>query len=80
MKIDFNNFLFIKKIEDFIEDWKLNLRISFLKYQPKAKTLPSWMIADKELPGSSRPKKRDITFKWAVLLLNEQYYLLVWIL
>ena len=42
--------------------------MSFLKYQTRAKTLPIWMMADKEGPGSSIPKKRDITFKWAVLL------------
>ena len=33
-----------------------------------AKTLPSWMIADKEVPGSSIPKKSDTTFRCAVLL------------
>ena len=33
-----------------------------------AKTLPSWIIADKEEPGSSTPNKRDIIFKCAVLL------------
>ena len=33
-----------------------------------ARTLPSWIVADKDAPGSSIPKKRDITFKWAVLL------------
>ena len=49
-------------------DWLLNLKISFLKYQKRAKTLPIWIIADNEDPGSSIPKKRDITFKWAVLL------------
>ena len=42
--------------------------MSFLKYQNIASTLPSWIIADKEWPGSSIPKKRDNTFKWAVLL------------
>ena len=38
-----------------------------------AKTLPSWMVADKEAPGSSIPKKIDITFKWAVLLTGINY-------
>ena len=52
----------------FLEDRLLNLNISFLKYQNRAKTLPSWIIADNEGPGSSIPKKKDITFKWAVLL------------
>ena len=46
----------------------MNLNKSFLKYQIRAKTLPNWIIADKEGPGSSTPKKRDITFKCAVLL------------
>ncbi len=34
----------------------------------RAKTLPSWIIADKEGPGSWIPKNKDMTFKWAVLL------------
>ena len=33
-----------------------------------ARTLPSWIVADKDAPGASIPKKTDITFKWAVLL------------
>ena len=33
-----------------------------------AKTLPSWIIADKEGPGSLMPKRSDMTFRWAVLL------------
>ena len=41
---------------------------SFLKYQTMARTLPSWIVADKDAPGSSIPKKRDTTFKCAVLL------------
>ena len=51
-------------------DWPLNLKISFLKYQNMAKILPSWIIADNEEPGSSMPKRRDITFKCAVLLIG----------
>ena len=51
-------------------DWPLNLKISFLKYQNIAKILPSWIIADNEEPGSSIPKRRDITFKWAELLIG----------
>ena len=51
-------------------DWPLNLKISFLKYQIMAKILPSWIIADNEEPGSSMPKRRDITFKCAVLLIG----------
>ena len=31
-------------------------------------TLPNWIVADKDAPGSSIPKKREITFKCAVLL------------
>ena len=68
IKIDFNN-LFCKKYSRFIfEVGILKLKKSFLKYQTRANTLPSWIIADKEEPGSSIPKKRDMTFKWAVLL------------
>ena len=33
-----------------------------------ARTLPIWIVADKDASGSSIPKKRDITFKCAVLL------------
>ena len=68
IKIDFNNFSCNKLSSVSFWYWSLNLKISFLKYQTKAKTLPIWIIADKEGPGSSIPKKRDITFKWAVLL------------
>ena len=66
--IDQNNLSCIKLSKNFFDDWLLNLLKSFLKYQTKANTLPIWIIADKEGPGSSIPKKRGITFKWAVLL------------
>ena len=39
-----------------------------MKYQKIAKTLPSWITADKEGPGSLIPKRRDTTFRCAVLL------------
>ena len=68
IKIDLNNLSCNKKWKSVFEDWILNLKISFLKYQRSAKTLPNWIIADKDEPGSSIPKKKDITFKWAVLL------------
>ena len=68
IKIDLNNLSWKRYSINFFEDWLLKLKISFLKYTARAKTLPSWIIADKEGPGSSIPKKRDITFKWAVLL------------
>ena len=68
IKIDLNNFSWNKLSNIFFGYWSLNLKISFLKYQTKAKILPIWIIADKEGPGSSIPKKRDMTFKWAVLL------------
>ena len=42
--------------------------MSFLKYQNIAKTLPIWIIADSDEPGSSIPNRSGITFKWAVLL------------
>lgn len=68
IKIDLNNFLYIREFKYFLEYRLLKINISFLKYQKMAKTLPSWIIADKEAPGSSIPKRRDIIFKWAVLL------------
>ena len=68
IKIDPNNLSCKRYSRNFFEDWFLKLKISFLKYKAIAKTLPSWMVADKEAPGSSTPKKIDITFKWAVLL------------
>ena len=68
IKIDLNNLSCKRYSRNLVEDWLLKLKISFLKYQAMAKTLQSWMVADKEAPGSSMPKKRDITFKWAVLL------------
>ena len=68
IKIDLNNLSCKRFSRNFLEDWFLKLKISFLRYQAIAKTLPSWIVADKEAPGSSIPKKRDITFKWAVLL------------
>ena len=68
IKIDFDNLSYNKLPKNFFEDWLFNLKISFLKYQKRDKTLPNWIIADKEGPGSSILKKWDITFKWAVLL------------
>ena len=66
--IEFKNLLFSKGLKNIFELRFLYLKISFLKYQNKARTLPSWIIADKEEPGSSIPKRVDATFKWAVLL------------
>ena len=68
IKIDLNNLSCKRYSRKFLEDWLLKLKISFLKYQAIARTLPSWIVAEKDAPGSSIPKKRDITFKWAVLL------------
>ena len=68
IKIDLKNLSYKRWSKKLFEDWLLNLKISFRKYQNKAKTLPIWIIADNEGPGSSIPKKRDKTFKWAVLL------------
>ena len=70
IKIDINNFWLKKNSKRFFDDFLFNLEMSFLKYQTKANTLPSWIIADKEWPGSSIPKKRDTTFRWAVLLIG----------
>ena len=53
-----------------MEDWLLKLKISFLKYQAMARTLPIWIVADKDAPGSSIPKKRDIIFKCKLLLIK----------
>ena len=68
IKIEYNNLSCKKYSKRFFERLLLNLKISFLKYQNSARTLPIWIIADKEVPGSSIPKKREIIFKWAVLL------------
>ena len=68
IKIDLDNLLCKKKANKFFDDWSFNMKNSFLKYQKTAKTLPSWIIADIEDPGSSSPKKIEITFKCAVLL------------
>ena len=68
IKIDNNSLACKKYSKNFLEDWFVKWKKSFLKYQAIARTLPSWIVADKDAPGSSIPKKRDITFKWAVLL------------
>ena len=68
IKIDLNNRWCKKSSKRLFEDWLFNLKISFLKYQNNPKILPSWIIADNEEPGSSIPRRRDMTFKWAVLL------------
>ena len=63
IKIDLNKRPRNKYSKNFLEFCLLKLKISFLKYQIRAKTLPIWIIADKEGPGSSIPKKRDMIFK-----------------
>ena len=68
IKIDLNNLSCNRESNISFGYWSLNLKISFLKCQTKAKTLPIWIMADTEGPGSSIPKKRDMTFKCAVLL------------
>ena len=68
IKIDLNNLLDNNEYLSLIEFLFLKLKILFLKYQNMAKTLPIWIIADKEEPGSLIPNNRDIIFKWAVLL------------
>ena len=70
IKIDLNSLLSEEKLLFFFEYWLFSLKISFLKYQHKAKTLPNWITADKEKPGSLIPKSWDKTFKWAVLLMG----------
>ena len=66
IKIDL--IIFINKYQNIFWIWSFNLKISSLKYQARAKTLPSWINADNDIPGSSIPKKREIIFKWAELL------------
>ena len=39
------------------------VKISSLKHQITANTLPIWIIADKVDPGSSIPNNNDIIFK-----------------
>ena len=68
IKIDLSKLSFEKYPKNFFEYCLFKSKISFLKYQNKAKTLPIWIIAEIEGPGSSIPKNSDITFKWAVLL------------
>ena len=68
IKIDLNNLSCLIYSRNFFKDTLLKIKKSLLKYQAIATTLPSWIVADKEAPGSSIPKKRDITFKCAVLL------------
>ena len=68
MKIDLNNLSRNKLSKKFFNDGLFNIKKSFLKYQRRAKTLPSWIIAENEGPGSSKPKRVGMTFKWAVLL------------
>ena len=68
IKIDLNKLSCNKYLKFFLKYCFLKLKTSSLKYQSNAKTLPNWIIADKDGPGSSIPKKREITFRWAVLL------------
>ena len=44
---------------------------SFLKYTNIAKTLAICTTADREDPGSFKPKNSDNTFKWALLLIGK---------
>ena len=68
INIEVDNLLNKKESKIFFEGEFLKLKISFLKYQNIANTLPSWIIADKDEPGSSIPNHKDMIFKWAVLL------------
>ena len=65
---DLYNLLENKEYFSFKKFVFVKLKILILKYQNIAKTLPIWIIADKEEPGSLIPNIRDIIFKWAVLL------------
>ena len=68
IKIDKSNLLDNIEIRIFLDFLLEKLNTFFLKYQTTAKTLPICMIAESDEPGSSISKKRDIIFKWAVLL------------
>ncbi len=68
IRVDIISFSCKKKSIKFFENRLLKLKKSFLKYQISAKMLPNWSIADREEPGSSIPKTRDMIFRWAVLL------------
>ena len=68
IKIDLINLWFNKWLWKLLSDCLLFFKMSFLKYQIRANTLPNWIIADKEGPGSLIPRKKDMIFKWAVLL------------
>ena len=68
INIDLFNLLNRNEYLGFLEFVFLKLEIPFLKYQNIAKTLPICIIAEKEEPGSSIPKNRDMIFKCAVLL------------
>ena len=68
INIDIDKFLNKKGSNLFFEFEDVKLKISSLKYQNIAKTLPSWIIADIDEPGSWIPNHKDIIFKWAVLL------------
>ena len=70
IKIDLYNLLDKNEYLSFPEFVFSKLKIVFRKYQNIAKTLPIWMIADKEEPGSLIPNNREIIFKWAVLLIG----------
>ena len=63
INIEVDNLLNKKESKIFFEVEFLKLKISFLKYQNIAKTLPSWIIADKDAPGSSIPNHKDMIFK-----------------
>ena len=52
INIEVDNLLNKKESKIFFEVEFLKLKISFLKYQNIANTLPSWIIADKDVPGS----------------------------
>ena len=70
IKIDLYNLLDKNEYLSFLEFVFSKLKIVFLKYQNIARTLPIWMIADIEEPGSLIPNNKDIIFKWAVLLIG----------
>ena len=72
IKIDLNIFSCKKNPKNLFEYCLFKLKISFLKYQIKAKTLPIWIIADKDGPGSSIPKKNNLWYSYWLHLTIKQ--------
>ena len=62
-KTDLYNLFEKNKLIFLLEFALYKLKIFFLKYQNTAKTLPIWIIAEKDEPGSLIPNSSDMIFK-----------------